>query len=621
MLEMVVFSLKRFILLGVSLWHGQAVGRENPSHLCQHNLDAKSSTEINSQREEVAIAISAHNNEVLRSSTYDYATDLFHVHNSKRIKRRVASEGGSTTSIQSTIGVGDYIISGLGAVSQSGSSTGIPISSASGTSNSTSMMPVRTSSVTLLHPSMNDTSSVSGSSRSQTVSPSLTSSKTNILKGISRSPSLFSNATSTAIVSPIPSMQFNSSSQYVSAVTSVRNSSFTYGFNGNGSVESCWNQWQSYWSFYDLRSASIYGSPPISTSTSTVTETWTYTYTFDDPSGIITETDVGIETDDADGFIISTLTSTYFTTTYTLSGNWETTTTSTDSGIDIEDKTSWVFSSAPTDLITPGCTLPTYVPQCQSQWESYKSVQAASPYAFYPFGAPHPACSQATTQPGQCASLQSQYIATWSYGEATALNQGGDIITIGNDETSVTLVNGTSTTYERSSWWPTHSTLFPGCTVGCMSCAITGGKVQLIYWPEGTSMTPNISVTSQPSHPVSAIPKDITPSLDQSFVQSVVRIATGFGTTFTSPTVYISYAKIYASDSCSGIGSTYYNTIVPVTHSADISSIWASYVDDDIVGPSTAFFNYTDLNSPVSLVYHFIDPLSVTNIIGSRQRF
>ncbi|KAL9087855.1 MAG: hypothetical protein Q9165_006417 [Trypethelium subeluteriae] len=97
---------------------------------------------------------------------------------------------------------------------------------------------------------------------------------------------------------------------------------------------------------------------------------------------------------------------------------------------------------------------------------------------------------------------------------------------------------------------------------------------------------------------MSAIPRNITSEVDLEAGADGVRVATGFGTTFTSPTVYISYAKLYASDSCSGVGGTYFNTIVPITNSADLSSLWAT-MDYGAAGLNSASFNFTDLNSPV----------------------
>jgi len=78
--------------------------------------------------------------------------------------------------------------------------------------------------------------------------------------------------------------------------------------------------------------------------------------------------------------------------------------------------------------------------------------------------------------------------------------------------------------------------------------------------------------------------------------------------TLTSPTIYISFATVYAADSCSGIGMTasatmlqlsrqlglqwtvrhHYNTIVTISTSTNIFSLYG------IGCSSTVSFNYTD---------------------------
>ena len=69
-----------------------------------------------------------------------------------------------------------------------------------------------------------------------------------------------------------------------------------------------------------------------------------------------------------------------------------------------------------------------------------------------------------------------------------------------------------------------------------------------------------------------------------------------FGTMLTSPTVYISYASLYASDSCSAIGTTHGPTIVALPETNQLSSLWAAYPEPI---PYTASFNFTDLITPI----------------------
>ncbi|KAJ9619185.1 hypothetical protein H2203_008514 [Taxawa tesnikishii (nom. ined.)] len=111
-------------------------------------------------------------------------------------------------------------------------------------------------------------------------------------------------------------------------------------------------------------------------------------------------------------------------------------------------------------------------------------------------------------------------------------------------------------------------------------CAITGGTVQLIYWP--ATATGNLTHLRR---------------------DDVAVTATGYGTTFTSPTVYIRYDSLYASDSCSRVGSTYNATIVPLTDSAHLSSIYGMFP-----AYQTAPFNFTDLNEPVPYSIYTLMP-------------
>lgn len=79
--------------------------------------------------------------------------------------------------------------------------------------------------------------------------------------------------------------------------------------------------------------------------------------------------------------------------------------------------------------------------------------------------------------------------------------------------------------------------------------------------------------------------------------------------TFTSPTIYISYDLLYASDSCGGIGSTYTNLFLPLKSSADLSSL-SYYAGDPDSNPfySTKSFNLADLIAPIPDSIYNQDP-------------
>ena len=123
--------------------------------------------------------------------------------------------------------------------------------------------------------------------------------------------------------------------------------------------------------------------------------------------------------------------------------------------------------------------------------------------------------------------------------------------------------------------WSDGTTLAPGCSLGCQQCRVTAGTVQLLwvlarglpcmialtknrYWPPTKTLWTNGTF--------SALPMDET-----RIVTSV-----GYGTTFTSPTVYIVFDSLYASDSCTQVGDrTYHSQIVAVTDPSTLSSLYS----------------------------------------------
>ncbi|KAL9087763.1 MAG: hypothetical protein Q9165_006530 [Trypethelium subeluteriae] len=132
---------------------------------------------------------------------------------------------------------------------------------------------------------------------------------------------------------------------------------------------------------------------------------------------------------------------------------------------------------------------------------------------------------------------------------------------------TTTLANGSTST---AFTWPSAKSLGPSCSLGCASCAVTGGTVRLLYWPE---------------------PETATESLTAYYL----------GTSFVYPTAYISYGSVYASDSCGPVGPTYSSTIVPVTNTHQLSSLFVT--SNNLI--ATASFNFTDLNSPIpSSIYY-----------------
>jgi len=73
------------------------------------------------------------------------------------------------------------------------------------------------------------------------------------------------------------------------------------------------------------------------------------------------------------------------------------------------------------------------------------------------------------------------------------------------------------------------------------------------------------------------------------------------GTVLTSPTIYISYDLLYASDSCGAVGKTFSNTILPLLDPNHLFSLEANIVELQMdVGYLTSSFNFADLNEPVA---------------------
>ncbi|KAK5724999.1 hypothetical protein LTR17_013385 [Elasticomyces elasticus] len=104
--------------------------------------------------------------------------------------------------------------------------------------------------------------------------------------------------------------------------------------------------------------------------------------------------------------------------------------------------------------------------------------------------------------------------------------------------------------------------------------------------------------------------------------RSDARIAVTLGTTFTSPTVYVSFNKLYASDSCSVIGRTFTDKVIAITDTASFSSIYGSVHQVDLAGFDvslrTAAFNFSDLTPPVPYNIYTSQPRCATEIALAR---
>ena len=187
-----------------------------------------------------------------------------------------------------------------------------------------------------------------------------------------------------------------------------------------------------------------------------------------------------------------------------------------------------------------------------------------------------PSCTQASIGGELCDSVRDEYVqmkASWFAPEE--MTTGFLFFSAGY---LGTWANATAGDIQPSYYWPTSQTLAPApsCTVGCGRCAVTGGTVDVLYWPSTEGPQPTGAVTLET-----------------------------LGTTLTYPTNYISYSNLYASNGCSGVGSTITSTIVAIPTDSALSSVYAGTVACDAhfrmtqVWTDSASFNIGDLQSSV----------------------
>lgn len=197
----------------------------------------------------------------------------------------------------------------------------------------------------------------------------------------------------------------------------------------------------------------------------------------------------------------------------------------------------------------------------QASWDSWRSYVAE---------ATSPICSQASITGALCTSLKDAYVLGYNDNLAPKFFVGaGATFSSG----SFSLMNPAFTGWT----WPASQPFAPGCSLDCGRCAVTGGSIELLYFPPG--MTP---------HPATA-----------------PVVATTLGTVLTSPTYYISFASIYASDACSGVGKTLTSLILPIPTDQPLSTLFATTMPCDAhrknnpwlnqIAIGTAAMNVTDL--------------------------
>lgn len=230
--------------------------------------------------------------------------------------------------------------------------------------------------------------------------------------------------------------------------------------SSNGSVDTCWSEWVSYWN----ATSNIATQTASGCSYSSYLTTGTNTSPGD--SGTTYTTTVTQVSAQTNGPFTLTASATTQTTVVTIPYWGGTTETYTES-----DHTSFCEYTPDTATITtPPCALPTSVSQCQAEWSAFVASGYQSDTASSPI------CSQASVDRSMCSWFQSSYVERYNgYSPIPGLLTG-------------TLSNGYAVNTASGGWyWPSSSSLAPGCTLGCARCAVTGGTVQVLYWPQATA--------------------------------------------------------------------------------------------------------------------------------------
>ncbi|KAK0259021.1 hypothetical protein LTR87_017478 [Friedmanniomyces endolithicus] len=195
---------------------------------------------------------------------------------------------------------------------------------------------------------------------------------------------------------------------------------------------------------------------------------------------------------------------------------------------------------------------------CSPSWSSYFAVKWSST-------SPGPGWSTITSTDGQDGGPSTETVSVWtSFSKAnyslvvgiSTMSTLTPVYAIGSPVLSIT-----TTSYEER-----HGTLTylsgptPTCrytavatSTDCGQCTLTGGTVQLFYWPPTTTTHP--TVENETSRSGSIAP--YTALLN--------------GTTLYSPSVYISFESVYASNNCFQVGSRHISTLLAMD-SQDVST-------------------------------------------------
>lgn len=127
--------------------------------------------------------------------------------------------------------------------------------------------------------------------------------------------------------------------------------------------------------------------------------------------------------------------------------------------------------------------------------------------------------------------------------------------------------------------FPKDHSIGPGCTMGCVQCVIRGNNVDVLYWPVSTAPgQPNVTLTS---------------------IGNGTVIAEYRGHRLTSPTIYLAYDTLTATNNCGQVGATYADGILAIPSTETLSSHGVRYRHRTQM--PTLSFNFADLNEPMPL--------------------
>jgi len=360
------------------------------------------------------------------------------------------------------------------------------------------------------------------------------------------------------------------------------------------STSDCWQQWTEYWS---VNAQAV----TLSLSYSTLTKTYTiiqYGYSFS--NGFSPES---ITTTVYNGAHPQTTFTTVTSVPIPLGGtSWPTTTwTRIDT---ISDAAT--FNA--TTQTAPSCSLPSYVPACQSSWDEWfhynyadmsshttpvevsctQTLSVGSPALScptppatipwkslqFPMWLASPSCTQAKLTGSACSTMIDQLLSATQDPGRVIDGVMMHAMTVSSYTTRLGITDRATTVMTTSWFWDPSHEFAPGCTLGCQSCQINGGTVQLLYWPPQSSLKGNGSHSATPG---------------KGSVSTLVTL----GTTLTSPTLYVSFDSLYARDSCSVFGKTRTNQIIAITNTASLSSLYGWNSNNGL--QASASFNLTDL--------------------------